>query len=167
MSLHELVPRRSGLWILSICALTDSIGEVVVRVLAFSVAEQGGPSVALGVTMLILAASMVMRGVLGIVIAWKLKWPVASGNCRPDNDRCLVHGRAAGDPCTRPGASSTAGAKPDGSADSTDVSHVRSVWERLGARNWDRLRRAHGARIAFVCAEHGTQGLVNPYEPLR
>ncbi len=59
----------------SVCALVMAVGEVVVGVLAFSVADRGSgsPFVAVGVVMLIVAALMVTLGVLGFVIARKPK----------------------------------------------------------------------------------------------
>jgi hypothetical protein len=74
MTLQEQLRRRGVVLSLSVCALVVAVGEVVVGVLAFSVADQGSgsPFIALGVVMLILAALMVTLGVLGFVIARKL-----------------------------------------------------------------------------------------------
>lgn len=75
MTLQEQLRRRGVVLTLSFCALVVAVGEVVVGVLAFSVTDpgSGSPFVALGVVMLILAALMVTLGVLGLVIARKLK----------------------------------------------------------------------------------------------
>jgi hypothetical protein len=75
MALQELLRRRGVVLSLSVCAFVIAVGEVVVGVLAFSVADRGSgtPFVALGVVMLIMSALMVTLGVLGFVIARKLK----------------------------------------------------------------------------------------------
>ena len=73
--MQEQLRRRGVVLSLSVCALLIAVGEVVVGVLAFSVADRGSgsPFVALGVVMLVLAALMVMLGVIGLVITRKLK----------------------------------------------------------------------------------------------